>query len=46
MGGSLQCDLLFSTFHIGDNVIKVNREPRVVDIPVMFFISDIHLFIL
>ncbi len=28
MGGSLQCDLSFATFHIGDKVIKVNKEPR------------------
>ena len=29
MGGSLQCDLTYATFHIGDKAIKVNREPRV-----------------
>lgn len=28
MGGSLQCDLSFSTFHIGEKDIKFNREPR------------------
>ena len=29
MGGSLQCDLTYATFHIGDKVVKLNREPRV-----------------
>ena len=29
MGGSLQCDLTYANFHIGDKDIKVNREPRV-----------------
>ena len=26
--GSLQCDLTYATFHIGDKAIKVNREPN------------------
>ena len=29
MEGSLQCDLSYATFHIGDKAIKVDREPRV-----------------
>ena len=29
MGGSLQCDLTYVTFHIGDKVVKVNRKQRV-----------------
>ena len=29
MGGSLQYDLTYANFHIGDKVFKVNREPRV-----------------
>jgi len=29
MGGILQCDLTYATFHIGDKAIKVNREPWV-----------------
>ena len=29
MGGSLQCDLTYATFHIGDKAVRVNREPRV-----------------
>ena len=29
MGGSLQCDLTYATFHIGGKVVKVTREPRV-----------------
>ena len=29
MRGSLKCDLTYATFHIGDKVVKVNREPRV-----------------
>lgn len=29
MGGSLQCDLSYATFHIGDKSIKTDREPRV-----------------
>lgn len=29
MGGSLQCDLSYTTFHIGDKAIKIDREPRV-----------------
>ena len=29
MGGRLQCDLYFSTFHVNNKAIKVTREPRV-----------------
>ena len=29
MGGSLQCDLSFSTFHVDNKAIKITREPRV-----------------
>ena len=29
MGGSLQCDLSYVTFHIGDKVVIVDMEPRV-----------------
>ena len=29
MEGSLQCDLTYATFHIGDKDVKVDREPRV-----------------
>ncbi len=29
MGGSLKCDLSYATFHIGDKVVRVDREPRV-----------------
>lgn len=29
MGGSLQCDLTYATFHIRDKAIKFDREPRV-----------------
>ena len=29
MGGSLQCDLTYATFHIGDKGVKVLRELRV-----------------
>ena len=28
MGGSLQCDLSFSTFNIFENLVKINREPK------------------
>lgn len=28
MGESLQCDLSYTTFHIDNKLIKVNREPR------------------
>ena len=28
MGGSLQCDLSFSTFNIDGNLVKINREPK------------------
>ena len=28
MGGSLQCDLSFATFHVDNKAIKVIREPR------------------
>ena len=29
MGGSLQCDLSYATFYIGDKAIKIDRETRV-----------------
>lgn len=29
MGGSLQCDLCYATFHIGNKSIRIEREPRV-----------------
>ena len=29
MGGSLQCDLSFSTFQVDNKAIKITREPRV-----------------
>ena len=29
MGGSLQCDLSYTTFHIGEKATRVNSEPRV-----------------
>ena len=29
MQGSLQCDLSYETFHIGDRAVRVDREPRV-----------------
>lgn len=29
MGGNLQCDLSYATFHIGDKAIKMDREPQV-----------------
>jgi hypothetical protein len=29
MWGSLQCDLTYATFHIGNKAVKVLREPRV-----------------
>ena len=29
MGGSLQCDLTYATFHIGDKAVEVNKEKRV-----------------
>ena len=28
MGGSLQCDLSFSTFNIDGNLVEINREPK------------------
>ena len=52
MGVSLQCDLSFSTVHIGDKVIKVNRQPRVtrmikenIETDVTYFLyADINSF--
>ena len=32
MGGSLQCDLSYATFQVGEKAGKVNREPRVTHI--------------
>lgn len=32
MGGSLQCDLSYATFQVGDRAVKVSREPRVTHI--------------
>ena len=29
MGGSLQCDLSYENFHIGDRAVRVDKEPRV-----------------
>ena len=29
MGGSLQCDLSFSTFQVDKKAIKITREPRI-----------------
>ena len=28
MGGSLQFDLSYATFHIDENLVKVDREPK------------------
>ena len=30
MGGSLQCDLSFATFNIDGNLVKINREPKII----------------
>ena len=30
MGGSLQCDLSFATFHVDNKAIKIIRGPRVI----------------
>ena len=29
MRGSLQCDMSYTTFHIGEKLVRVDREPRV-----------------